>query len=101
MSDIGTKPAERVLHDLHNRNLLDLVEAIRLRRGVALLDLCGRERSRSVSWARHEVWWALRHDPDRHFSLLEIARLFGRDHATVKAGIDAHVRRAAVADTKP
>jgi hypothetical protein len=34
----------------------------------------------------------IRHHPERCLSLFEIARLFGRDHTTIKAGIDVHAR---------
>ena len=43
--------------------------------------------------ARHEVWWRIRHHPDRRYSLQEIALLFGNNHATVWAGLQAHQRR--------
>jgi chromosomal replication initiation ATPase DnaA len=82
-----------VLDNLRVRDLLDLVQEISTRRGVPIEDLCGRARTRSVSWARQEVWWRLRYHPERYYSLPEIARLFGRDHATISAGIQAHRRR--------
>lgn len=44
-----------------------------------------------------KVWWRIRHHPERYLSLPEIARLFGRDHTTIKAGIEAHAQRLAVA----
>jgi chromosomal replication initiation ATPase DnaA len=84
---------QAVLDNLYARDLLELVDQISARRGVVAIELCGRTRTRSVSWARQEVWWRMRHHPERYYSLLEIARLFGRDHATVKAGVDAHQRR--------
>jgi len=85
--------AGRVIDALRARDLLELVEDICRTRGVVLHELCGRTRSRSVSRARHETWWCIRRHPERHYSVLEIARLFGRDHTTVSAGIDAHRRR--------
>lgn len=93
---MSLKPAEAVAAELRARSLLELAEEIRVRRGVVLADLCGRMRTRSVSYARQELWWCIRHHRERHYSLLEIARLFGRDHSTVKAGIDAHARRHAM-----
>ena len=87
------EPRGSVLDDLDARDLLSLVDGICHRRGVPRDELCGRSRAHSVSRARHEVWWLLRNDPERFYSLLEIARLFGRDHATVLAGIAAHERR--------
>jgi chromosomal replication initiation ATPase DnaA len=85
--------APAVLENLRSRDLLALVREISTRRGVPLDELCGRQRARSVSRARQEVWWRMRHHPERYYSLLEIARLFGRDHGTVVAGIRAHDRR--------
>jgi chromosomal replication initiation ATPase DnaA len=85
--------ATDVAAELDARDLLALVADVCRMRGVTLADLCGRVRARSVSYARQEVWWRLRTDPERYFSLLEIARLFGRDHTTVLAGVAAHERR--------
>jgi len=85
-------PADVVI-ELGARDLLALVVDVCRTRGVKLDDLCGRARSRSVSRARQEVWWRLRTDPERYFSLPEIARLFGRDHTTVLAGVAAHEHR--------
>lgn len=90
--------AQHVLRTLQQRDLLDLVREISARRGVVVDQLCGRVRTRSVSWARQEVWWRLRNHPERYYSLLEIAHLFGRDHATVSAGIRAHGRRLSSGD---
>ncbi|MBK7582405.1 MAG: hypothetical protein IPI67_19665 [Myxococcales bacterium] len=47
-----------------------------------------------MSRARQELWWLIRNQFDRHYSLLEIASLFRRDHTTVRHGIRAHQRRA-------
>jgi chromosomal replication initiation ATPase DnaA len=87
------KPAAVVVQELQARNLLELVEQVRALRGVSLSELCGRTRTRNVVAARHEVWCRIRNHPDRCYSLLEIARLFGNDHATVWAGLQAHQRR--------
>lgn len=82
-----------VLAALHAHNLLPLLQHICERRGVVVDDVCGRARSRSVAHARQELWWSIRHDPQRSYSLLEIARLFRRDHTTVSHGVTAHARR--------
>ena len=81
---------------LRARDLLALVDDVCKRRGVTLDEVCGRTRSQAVSHARQEVWWRLRHHPQRDYSYPEIARLFARDHTTIMAGIRAHVRRASV-----
>jgi chromosomal replication initiation ATPase DnaA len=83
-----------VADHLRARDLLALVEDVCKRRGVTLDEVCGRARSQAISRARQEVWWRIRHHPDRDYSYPEIARLFARDHATIMAGIHAHERRA-------
>lgn len=85
---------EQVTAALAARHLLALVTAVCKRRGVTLDDLCSPTRTRSVSYARHEVWWNLRSCPTHHYSYFEIARLFGCDHSSVYYGIAAHARRA-------
>ena len=88
-----------MIHDLDARDLLALVDEVCRHRGVPRDLLAGRTRTQSVSRAPQEVWWRMRHHPERHYSLLEIARLFGRDHATIVAGIAAHHRRASATHT--
>ncbi len=87
------RPTRAVVDDLRVRDLLALVEQIAARRGVLLDQLCGTTRTLSVSRARQEAWWHMRHHPERSYSLLEIARLFGRHHTTVLAGVVAHEQR--------
>lgn len=83
-----------ILRDLQAHNLGSLLEQICQRRGVLVLDLCGRARSLSVTRARQELWWRIRSDPERCYSLPEIARLFRRDHTTIRHGIAAHMHRS-------
>jgi chromosomal replication initiation ATPase DnaA len=85
-----------VENQLRARELLALVDDVCKRRGVTLDELCGRARSQAISRARHEVWWRIRHHPEREYSYPEIARIFARDHTTIMAGISAHERRASV-----
>lgn len=85
--------AARVASLLDERDLLELVAAVGRARGVTVQQICGRQRTQAVARARHEVWWQLRHHPERHYSLVEIGRLFGRGHTTVRHGIDLHTRR--------
>jgi chromosomal replication initiation ATPase DnaA len=82
-----------VVAALRVRDLLVLVDDVCKRRGVTLHELCGRTRTQGVSMARQEAWWRIRNHPERHYSYPEIARLFARDHSTIKAGINAHERR--------
>jgi chromosomal replication initiation ATPase DnaA len=81
-----------IIHQLALRGLLDLADAVCVRRGVTRDELCGCGRSRAVAAARHEFWWLIRHHPERHYSFCEIARIVGRDHATVVHGVAAHQR---------
>lgn len=97
------KSIRAVLDDLRAHSLFELVDAVRRRRGVALADLCGRSRTQNVAAARQEVFWRIRHHPERCYSLAEIGRLFGRDHSTVHAALSAYRRqrrRDAPPDTK-
>ena len=82
-----------LLDELDARGLLDLVDDLCRRRGVLRRELLGRHRTRGVVRARHELWWLLRHDPERTYSLPELARLFDRDHTTILAGVAAHASR--------
>lgn len=86
--------AAAVLAALEVRNLTPLLDEVCRHRGVVRQDVCGRTRSLSVSRARQELWWRIRNQPDRHYSLSEIASLFRRDHTTVRHGIGAHQGRA-------
>jgi len=83
----------RVLAELDARGLLPLLQEVAAARGVTLLEICGRSRTRAVARARHELWWRIRRDPARFYSDCEIARFFARDHFTVNQGIRAHERR--------
>jgi chromosomal replication initiation ATPase DnaA len=89
--------ASSVVDGLRVRDLLALVGDVCKRRGVTLDEVCGRTRSRAVCYARQEVWWRLRHHPERFYSYHDIARLFARDHATIIGGVAAHERRVAAA----
>jgi chromosomal replication initiation ATPase DnaA len=90
------RPVHAVLDDLRRRDLLALVEEIAARRGVLVDHLCGTARTPDVSRARQEAWWYMRHHPERYYSLIDIARLFGRHHTTIMAGVAAHTRRLAL-----
>lgn len=57
-------------------------------------------RPQAVAWARHYAMWQLRamqSDGRPKYSLLEIGRAFGMDHASVLYGVRAHERRFAEA----
>jgi len=84
-----------ILAALAVRGLLDLVRAVCSRRGVTPEQLCGTGRTRAVASARHELWWLVRHHPERRYSYPEIARLFRRNPSSVVCGVAAHERRQA------
>jgi chromosomal replication initiation ATPase DnaA len=83
-----------IFRALRARNLTALLDEVCEQRGVQLYEICGRGRSLGVTLARHELWWRIRHHPERHYSYLEIARLFQRAHTTVLQGIRAHQKRS-------
>ena len=85
--------SDAILAALAVRGLLQLVDAVCARRGVTRDELCGAGRTRAVASARHELWWLVRHHPERYYSYPEIARLFCRDPSTVVCGVAAHQRR--------
>ena len=85
----------RVRGRLAERDLLGLAAEICRLRGVTLDEICGRSRTPAVAAARQEIWWRLRHDPERFYSLSDIGRLFDRNHSTIANGIAAHARRLA------
>jgi len=81
-----------VLHQLALRGLLPVADAVCKSRGVTCTEVCGRGRTRAVAAARHELWWLIRHHPERQYSFCEIARMVGYDHATIIHGVAAHQR---------
>ena len=81
-----------VIHQLSLRGLLELADSVCARRGVTRHELCGRGRTRAVAAARRELWWLIRHHPERRYSYAEIARIVGCDHATIVHGVAAHQR---------
>jgi len=93
-----TAPSHRVITNLRVRGLLDLVDTVCVLRGVTRDEVCGRQRTRAVTAARHELWWRLRAHPQRCYSFPEIARLFGCDHSTIIQGVAAHQRRQMARD---
>jgi chromosomal replication initiation ATPase DnaA len=87
--------SDAILAALSVRGLLHLVDTVCSRRGVTRDELCGLGRTRTVATARHELWWLVRHHPERRYSYLEIARLFRREPSTVVCGVAAHDKRHA------
>jgi chromosomal replication initiation ATPase DnaA len=83
------------MKNLDVRDLLGLVDEVCRRRAVTREEIGSRTRTKAVAWARHELWWRLRHDPEACFSYAEIGRLFCRDHVTILHGVRAHQRRLA------
>jgi chromosomal replication initiation ATPase DnaA len=84
----------KVLEAVRQHNLLEIVMAVCRLRGVTPDDLCGNRRTKAVCSARHELWASIHALPHRHYSYVEIGRIFDRDHSTVLVGVRAHHRRA-------
>jgi chromosomal replication initiation ATPase DnaA len=88
-----TTHPDAIVAALSVRGLLGLVDAVCAHRGVTRQELCGRGRSQAVAAARHELWWLIRHHPERCYSCSEIGRLVHRDPTSILHGIAAHQRR--------
>ena len=82
-----------IMKGLDVRDLLGLADDVCRRRAVTRQEICSRTRTKAIASARHELWWRLRHDPERCFSYQEIGRLFARHHVTIMHGVRAHQRR--------
>lgn len=90
-----TSLALRVLAELNSRELLPIVREVCRLHGVTLDEVCGLLRSRSVGRARQEAWWRVRHHPERHYSLGDVARIFGKSRKSITGGVRAQARRLA------
>jgi hypothetical protein len=95
MTTSPTSLALGVLAELNARELLPLVRDVCRLHGVTLDEVCGLLRSRSIVRARHEAWWRVRNHPGRHYSLGDVARIFGKARKSVTGGVRAHARRLA------
>ena len=82
----GNESTIAVLHALKERGLLFLLDEICRQHHVSREEITGRNRTRSVSLARHDLWQRLR---ELGFSYVEIGRLFERNHTTVLHGVRA------------
>jgi chromosomal replication initiation ATPase DnaA len=82
---------------LREHNLMALAEEVCKLRGVAMAALCGPTRSKALSRARQELWWRMKHHPERAYSYPEIGRIFRRDHTTILGGVKVHARRVSMA----
>jgi chromosomal replication initiation ATPase DnaA len=94
MSPAAALNSNAVVTALSIRGLLYLADSICARRGVTRDELCSYNRTAAVAAARHELWWMIRNHPERRYSFSEIGRIVHRDHASVRHGVTAHVRRA-------
>jgi hypothetical protein len=86
--------------ELTARDLLPVVRDVCRQHGVTLEEVCGTLCSWSIARARHEAWWRVRHHPERHYSISDVGRIFGRSAATIQYGIRVHARRRAITANK-
>lgn len=78
-----------IIHELTQRDLLELLDTVCKRHHVTRSEVCSRARTRMVSLARQELWWLLRNHAEVRFSYVELGQLFRRNHSTVLAGVKA------------
>jgi chromosomal replication initiation ATPase DnaA len=81
----------RIIEDLDTRDALDLARRIAKEHGVTLEELLGRGHRASAARARHELWGRLYEEAIPTFSAL--ARVFERDHSTIRAGVRRYAAR--------
>ncbi len=84
-----------VLAALTERDLVEVLDQVCRIHHVTRAEICGRSRSRTVSFARHDLWWRLRNHATLSFSYIELGRLFDRNHTTVLHGVRAWERAIA------
>jgi hypothetical protein len=101
MATSRTISALRIIAELTARDLLPVVREVCRLHGVTLEEVCGTLNSWSIARARHEAWWRVRHHPERHYSICDVGRIFGRSAATIQYGIRVHARRRATAAGTP
>jgi hypothetical protein len=93
--------ALRVIAELAARELVPIVRDVCRQHGVTLEEVCGEARKWSFVRARREAWWRLRNLPERHYTVDDIARIFGRASGTVGDGLRIHARQLAAATDTP
>jgi hypothetical protein len=101
MTTSRTGIALRTIAELTARDLLPIVRDVCRQHGVTLEEVCGTLRTRSIVLARREVWWRVRNHPERHYSVDDVSRIFGKGNSTVDEGIRAHARRLAATTDRP
>lgn len=74
-----------VLAALTERGLVGLLDEVCRAHHVTRDEITGRSRSRSVAFARQDLWWRLREAYG--FSYGELGRIFARNHTTVLHGL--------------
>jgi hypothetical protein len=89
------KPITAIVDELKVRDLLPLVERIATAHRVTVGELLAPCRDSLAVQARHAVWRALAADPEVHWSLARIGKLFGVNHSSVRTALKGRDRRAA------
>jgi hypothetical protein len=85
-----------ILEELDRRDLVELARTCAELRGVTVAEIVGGSHRPAPTAARHAFWAALRAHHEAAFSWRVIARMWGCDVSTIRAGIRAHERRAPV-----
>lgn len=84
---------EEVRENLRRAKALSMVQRLCAARMVAFERVCGRDRHKSVTRARHEIWSLLRSSTEMSYP--EIGALFGVDHTSVMDAIKKREARLA------
>lgn len=86
-----TKPIALIIHDLAERDLIDLGRRVAAKHVCTLEEAVSPSRTQAFVDARHELWAILQ--ATGHWSYPRIGALFGRDHASIIHGVRAHYLR--------
>ena len=88
-------PSAKVIAALAERGLLGLLDDVCRLHCVTRAEVCSRNRSKSVSHARKDLWSRMRRHRFLAFSYVELGRLFVRNHTTVMLGVRSFEARQA------
>ncbi len=88
---MSTPTIDDIIAELAAVDLLTVAKEIAAFHGVTIEGALGMSQRRSVSAARQHIWAELYQRTS--LSYPELGALFGRDHSTIRYGVEAHAQR--------
>ncbi len=87
-----TSPArDYLILNAMDEEAVAIIQGVCARSNITTTLLLGNCRARRLAWPRQEAYWRCYYEAG--MSLMEIGRLFKRDHTTVLYGMRAHQKR--------